>query len=219
VKRQLVRLPSITKAWRVLKVRDWIGSRYTTNSLNVMSAEKSHKTEYLKNVPFLGNPGNCITYVVYLKYSVPSCIFTILYACTLFAHLSLSTPRSVSYIFTLSLLYLIAIKSAFSVYRASGPPRTECSLRLIWHQTLDPSTPFYSKQIHRTRDPGLQKRQPFLLIILKGSQSTIQFFHYKLLLFPVQLCDAIRVKILAKSNKFIFPTILVRDRKRVNVGR
>ena len=46
-------------------------------------------------------------------------------------------------------------KSAFD-YLTSSPPGTGHSLRLIWHQTLDPRTPFHSKWIRqRTRYPGL----------------------------------------------------------------
>jgi len=59
----------------------------------------------------------------------------------------------------------------------------------------------------------------FLLMISKESQSTIQFFHYRLPLFPVQIRAVSQVNIVVKSNKFPFPMILVRDRKRVNVAR
>jgi len=56
---------------------------------------------------------------------------------------------------------------------------------------LTSEAPFHSKQICRTRDPGLLWSQsmvlnpcfhiwqPFLLIISKESQSAIQFFHYR----------------------------------------
>jgi len=53
-----------------------------------------------------------------------------------------------------------------------------------------------------------------LLIISKESQSAkMDFFHCKLLLVRKQLQTVIRVKIVAKSNKFTFSTILVQDRK------
>jgi len=58
-----------------------------------------------------------------------------------------------------------------------------------------------------------------LLITSKESQFAIQFFHYRLPLCPVQLCAVSWVNIVAKSNKFPFPMILVWDRKWVNVAR
>ena len=93
---------------------------------------------------------------------------------------------------------------------------------------LGSEAPFHSKQIHR--DPGLRAYQwcrtclsgngnYSLLITSKGSQLAIQFFHYRLPLFPVQLCTVSRVNIVVKSNKFPFPMILLWDRKRVNVAR
>ena len=64
-----------------------------------------------------------------------------------------------------------------------------------------------------------QKQQTCLLITSKESQLAIQFSHYRLPLFPVQLCAVSREDIAANSSKFPFPMILVRDRKRVNVAR
>jgi len=58
-----------------------------------------------------------------------------------------------------------------------------------------------------------------LLTSSKGSQLAIQFFHYRLSLFPVQLRVVSWVDIIAKSNKFPCQMILVWDRKRVNVAR
>jgi len=59
----------------------------------------------------------------------------------------------------------------------------------------------------------------FLLMISKQSQSANGFFHYRSPLFPVQLHTVSRVNIVAKSNRFLFPMILVWDRKRVNIAR
>ena len=58
-----------------------------------------------------------------------------------------------------------------------------------------------------------------LLITSKEIQLPIQFFHYRLPVGPVQIRAVSRVNILAKSNKFTFPMILVRDWKRMNVVR
>jgi len=58
-----------------------------------------------------------------------------------------------------------------------------------------------------------------LLITSKESQFTIQFFHYRLPLCPVQLRAVSWVNVVAKSNKFPFPMILVWDRKWVNIAR
>jgi len=105
------------------------------------------------------------------------------------------------------------------------------SLRLIWRPTLDPRplfTPnrsigraipdyFGANQWCRTCVSGNNNHS--LLITSKESQFTIQFFHYRLLLCPVQLRAVSRVDIVAKSNKFPFLMILVWDRKRVNVDR
>ena len=91
--------------------------------------------------------------------------------------------------------------------------------------------PFHSKQIRRTLDPGwlwsqsmgpnrcFRKRHDSLLITSKESQFTIQCFHYRLPLCPVQLRAVSWVNIVAKSNKFPFPMILVWDRKWVNIAR
>jgi len=88
--------------------------------------------------------------------------------------------------------------------------------KLIWHLILDTRTPSQNKRIHQTHDHGLlwsqsmvpnlcfRKRHPFSLITSTEGQSTIQFFHYSLSLFPVQLRAANQVNIVAKSNKFSF---------------
>jgi len=95
----------------------------------------------------------------------------------------------------------------FSLHLASGSPRPGCSSRLIWCRTLDLKTPFCSKQIRGTRDlvflwghsampnPCFRKRHPYLLITSKESQLAIQFFHYRLPLFPAQLCAVSPVNI------------------------
>jgi len=91
------------------------------------------------------------------------------------------------------------------------PPRTGCSLRLIWHRTSD----FHSKQICRAIPDYFGANQwcrtsvsgndnHSLLITSKESQFAIQFFHYRLPFCPVQLCDVSRVNIVAKSNKYPF---------------
>ena len=54
---------------------------------------------------------------------------------------------------------------------------------------------------------------------VSGNDNAIQFFHYRLLLCPVQLCAVSWVNIVVKSNKFSFPMILVWDRKWVNIAR
>ena len=59
----------------------------------------------------------------------------------------------------------------------------------------------------------------FQLIISKENQSNIEFFHCRLPLFPMQLHAVSRLNIVAKSNRFPFLMILVRDRKRVNIAR
>ena len=64
-----------------------------------------------------------------------------------------------------------------------------------------------------------RKRHDSLLITSKESQFTIQFFHYRLPLCPVQLRAVSWGNIVAKSNKFPFPMILVWDRKWVNIAR
>ena len=113
------------------------------------------------------------------------------------------------------------LKVPFSVHWASSPPQIECSSRLIWHQTLDRRAPFHSKRIRRTRDPadarsggrtillsyfGVNQRcqicvsrngNHVLLRILKNP-SAIQLFHYRLLLFPLQLHIVSQVSIAAK---------------------
>jgi len=124
-----------------------------------------------------------------------------------------------------------ARKGAFLLHRASGLPRTRRSLRLIRRRTLDSRpvfTPnrsvgraipdyFGANQWCRTCVSGNNNHA--LLIMSKVSQLAIQFFHYKLPLCPVQLRAVIRVGIVAKSNKFPFPMILVWDREQVNVAR
>jgi len=96
---------------------------------------------------------------------------------------------------------------------------------------LRSEVPFHSKRIRRTRDPGLlwshsmvpkvcfQKRELFFAHNFKKSLFAIQFFHYRLPLRPAQLPAISRVNIVAKSNKFLFPMILVWDRKRVTIAR
>jgi len=59
-----------------------------------------------------------------------------------------------------------------------------------------------------------QKRQPLFTHKLKGKSS-----RYRLPLCPVQLRAVSHVNIVAKSNKFHFPMILVCDWKRLNVAR
>ena len=58
-----------------------------------------------------------------------------------------------------------------------------------------------------------------LLITSIESQLAIQFFLYRLPLCPVQVRAVSQVNIVAKSNKFLFPMILVWDRKWVNFAR
>jgi len=89
---------------------------------------------------------------------------------------------------------------------------------------LGSEAPFHSKQMLRTRDNGLTHNSlnpinvPNLCfennnhswpITSSESQLAIQFFYYRLPLFPVQVHAVSGVNIVAKSNKFPFPTILV----------
>jgi len=76
---------------------------------------------------------------------------------------------------------------------------------------------FGANQWGRTGVSG--KDNHSLLITSKESQFAIQFFHYRLPLCPVQLCAGSWVNIVAKSNKFPLPMILVWDRKWVNTAR
>ena len=114
-------------------------------------------------------------------------------------------------------------KGAFPLHRTSGPLRTGHNLRLIWRRTLDPrplftpnrcverSIPDYfgANQWCRMCVSGSDNHS--LLITSKESQLAIQFFHYRLPLCPVQLRAVGRVNVVAKSNKFPFPMILVWD--------
>jgi len=123
-----------------------------------------------------------------------------------------------------------SLKVLFHSIRASGPPRAGRRIGLARAKDLSEG-PFYSKQIRRTRDLGwlwsqsmgpnrcFRKWHDSLLITSKESQFTIQFFHYRLPLCPVQLHAVSWVDIVAKSNKFPFPMILVCDRKWVNIAR
>jgi len=115
-------------------------------------------------------------------------------------------------------------KGAFWLHWVSSLPRTGCSLRLISRRTLDPRpllTPnrsagrvlpdyFGSNQWCGTCVSGYGNHS--LLINSKESQVAVQFFHYRVPLLPVQLCAVSRMNIVAKSNKILFPTILVWDR-------
>jgi len=104
-------------------------------------------------------------------------------------------------------------------------------LRLIWRRTLDPRPLFTpNRSVGRTIPDYFGADQwcwtcvsknsnHFLPITSKESQLAIQFFHYRLPLCPMQLGAVSREYIVAKSNKFPFPMILVWDRKRVNVAR
>jgi len=104
-------------------------------------------------------------------------------------------------------------KGAFPLHWASGSPRTGCCLHLAWCRTLDPrplfapnsSVPDYfgTNQLRRTQVSGNDNHS--LLI----TSNSIQFFHYRLPLCPVQPCAVSRVHIVAKSNTFPFPMILV----------
>jgi len=120
---------------------------------------------------------------------------------------------------------------AFSLFRASGPPRTG-AIR-VWYGvapwirgplfipngSVGRAIPDYfrANQCGRTCVPG--NGNHFLLITSREGRLAIQFFHYWLPLFPLQPCAGIWVNIVAKSNKFPFPTIPVWDRKQVNVAR
>jgi len=122
-------------------------------------------------------------------------------------------------------------KGAFSLHRASGPPQTGRSLRLIRRLTLDPRSlftpnwsagraiPDYFGANQWCRTSVSRNDNHSLLITWKESQLAIQFFHYRLPLSSVQLCAVNRVNIVPKSNKCPFPMILVWDRKWVNVAR
>ena len=82
--------------------------------------------------------------------------------------------------------------------------------RLTNHQIHSFFGGFELTQIRQTRDPGwlwsqsmgpnrcFQKQHDSLLITLKESQFTIQFFHYRLPLCPVQRCAVSWVNIVAK---------------------
>jgi len=95
---------------------------------------------------------------------------------------------------------------AFSLHRASGLPQ-------IWCRTLDPRTSFQSKWIRRMHDPGMlwsqlmvpnlcfQNWQPFFAHTFKRKSLFTQFFHYRLLLFPVQLSS--EIKYITLFNDFI----------------
>ena len=108
------------------------------------------------------------------------------------------------------------------VWDGSGLPRPGCSLRLIWRWTLSLQTDPSDARSRITEEPisgASWNGNQFVLIISKENQSTIQFFHYRLSLFPVQLHTVSQVNVVAKSNTFPFLTILAWDRKRVNVAR
>jgi len=119
---------------------------------------------------------------------------------------------------SLLLFYWRNIEGAFSHHR----------LCLIWHRTLDPrplftanrsvgrAIPDYFSANQWSRTCVSENGNHFLLI---ESQPATQLVHYRLPLFPVQLCAVNRVNFVVKSTKFLFPTILVWDWKRVNVAR
>jgi len=124
-------------------------------------------------------------------------------------------------------------REAKVLFHSIGHPiQTGRSLRLIWRRTLD-SMPFFTlnRSVRQAIPDYFGANQwcrtlffsrngnHSLLIISKKSQLVIQFFHYRLPLFPVKLRAVSRVNIVAKSNKFPFPMILVWDWKRVNVAR
>jgi len=110
-------------------------------------------------------------------------------------------------------------------------PFHSTSLRPNGRQTLDPRPLFtpnrsvghaildYFGAYQWCRTCVFENGSFSLPITSKESQLAIQFFHYKLPLFPVQLCAVSRVNIFAKPNKFPFPMILVWDQNWVNVAR
>ena len=112
-------------------------------------------------------------------------------------------------------------KGAYSLHRASGLPQTGCSLCQVWLRTLDPRPLFIpNRSVGRTIPECFGANQWYrtcvsrngnhsLLITSKESQLASQFFYYRLPLCPAQLPAVSRVNIVAKSNKFPFPTILV----------
>jgi len=75
-----------------------------------------------------------------------------------------------------------------------------------WSEALQTDY-FGANQLGRTCVSGNDNHS--LLITSKESQFAIQFFQYRLPLYPVQLHAVSRVNIIAKSNKFSFPMILV----------
>jgi len=120
--------------------------------------------------------------------------------------------RAIGYKLSLVCMSHKQTKGAFSFNRASGPLRTGRSLHLIWRRTMDsrpPFTPneyvghaipdyFGANQWCRTRVS--RNGHHSLLITSQESQLAIQFFHYRLPFFPVQLHAVSRVNVVAKSN-------------------
>jgi len=108
-------------------------------------------------------------------------------------------------------------KGAFSLHQMSGPLRTGHSLLLIW--SVGRMIPDYFETNQWCRTCVSRNDNDSLPITSKEIQLAILFFHYRLPLCPVQLCAGSWVNIVAKSNKFPLPIILVWDWKWVNTAR